>query len=209
MFGFNLLLLLVENFNIGACKFPSGQWGHTQSYASASQCVDDHVHMLCSRDQWKQSADRSTHAKALCRYRDQTVQGHRISLSLLPLKTCCARLPIYTSTVTRSGGFKDWIGIILALCHYCRCSLSVTNCMWCADIHVENTLWGLEVAQHLQFYSRENYVDACFWWNYCIFSATAHWGLAHTADDKSLLFYPSKKQMFFPGCLWPASTRWK
>lgn len=39
-----------------------------------------------SRDQWKHSADRLTHTKALCHYRDQTVQGHRLSLVLLPLK---------------------------------------------------------------------------------------------------------------------------
>lgn len=78
--------------------------GHTQGHFSELYNVRVTV-FTCfavgsNRDQWKQSADRLTHTKALCHYRDQTVQGHRLSLLLLPLKKCRACLFTYTRTVT-------------------------------------------------------------------------------------------------------------
>lgn len=52
-----------------------------------------------------------THTKALCHYRDQTVQGHRFDLPLK--KNAVPALLSYTSKVTWSGRF----GVILAAWH--------------------------------------------------------------------------------------------
>lgn len=88
-----------------------------------------------SRDQWKHSADRLTHTKALCHYRDQTVQGHRLSLLLLPLKKCRSSWPPrsykYSYMITQ---FEDHIGVILASWHYCKWSLCLANCV-CISVH--------------------------------------------------------------------------
>ena len=94
-FAFHFISQLVQNFRISRCR----QWDTPRDIFPSSVCDSVWVTMFTcfavgsSRDQWKHSADRLTHTKALCHYRDQTVQGHRLSLLLLPLKKCCACPP--------------------------------------------------------------------------------------------------------------------
>lgn len=72
--------------------------GHTHEYFSKPCVCESEWGTACrwpcshvvqcgaAGDQWEHSADRLTHTKALCHYRDQTAQGRTLSLLLLPLK---------------------------------------------------------------------------------------------------------------------------
>lgn len=72
------------------------------------------------RDQWRQSADRLTHTKTLCHYRDQTVQGHDFHFHSSHWKNAVPALLTCTSSATWSGS----IGVIYTSNRDCRWSLS-------------------------------------------------------------------------------------